>query len=264
MGTPLEDEAARMQATGRIPVKRDWIANRERSLMMHWPSIKNVVGAMKRMASLVLDGRIDTDLWVKHSGDLSQAKPTLPKGRYPAIYKFNVVPTAKVMNTGRSQANYSQNGPEEGLSWHPNVALQVSLALDDTYRRVGGELQPTGNLELQAHFRSWGKLTREEMDRISQIHGSSIDHRDQGWDTAGTNVVLYRKAGDPITPEEAETILAALSSHVIDHRKLHRRAPMDAARAVRGNFSSSQAKNTSSSADVVLEITQKKLGITGK
>jgi len=116
-----------------------------------------------------------------------------------------------------------RNSPHgRGYPWAPDVALQVTFTFEDKYSYTTPHVdpQPTGNVQLQVHARTWGRISDEEMQEINALGNDGntwAEYGDQGYGRRGTHVNAIRMPGEVLTQHEAETMFAPLAPHVVNY-----------------------------------------------
>jgi len=230
MNSPLHRKAQELAHSEKLP-SDNWLMRRAETIHNHASSIDTVIGVLRDMGALVLDKRISTDMLIEQKVDLQNIRPADEIG----YVSCSVIP---VVGHSRPATPHGL-----GFSWTPDVALQLNFRLQDKYDRGKGSPEdrrtptPTGEVSLQLHTRSWGRLSEEETAEINALENTWTGYGDQGHSRPGTSVIARREPGQVITELEAETILAPLAEHVINYFDLVGRPDL-AAHQGSGNFTS--------------------------
>ncbi len=215
MASSFEQAARRAD---QLPVE-NWRQRRIDALRSHGPSIQTLRLTLGRLAKVVLDGRISTDITWTTEHEVSGAQPGLitPNLDTTDPDKDIAYALALVTPTGALR-----RWEERHLDFTPDNALGVSIRLEDRYewpRSMAGDAksQPTGDLELELYARSWGKLTPEETEAIGAISGAWAEYGDNGFSRNGSRAVIRRGPGEVVTTHEAETFLAPFAGHILNY-----------------------------------------------
>lgn len=230
MTSPMRRKAQELIDAAKQPAD-NLLARRAETIRSHSPSVNNVMAALRDMGAFILDKRISTDLLVEEKMDIQNVRASEEIGHISC----SLIP---VIGRRRPETPYGL-----GFSWTPDVALQLNFLFRDKYDyskdRPGGgkEPTPTGNVYLQMHTRTWGRLRDEEAGRINALEHTWAEYGDRGHHRNGTSVTSRREPGQVITQFEAETILAPLAPHVIDYFDLVGRPDLKAHQGL-GNFTS--------------------------
>lgn len=228
MTYPVRRKAQQLAAEACLP-EDDWHARRLETIKNHEESVKNSMQALRSMGSVILAGQISTDLFIESTGpnmENTQASEKL------GHISCQVIPALR--------GSWRRNRlPGLGFSWSPDIALQLDFVFEDKYDYSEKDRRPvpTGNVKMTVNHRSWGKISAEEIQEIEAIGENTwAKYTDQGFHRSGTNITTMRKSGEIIAYEEAEAMLAPLSTHVINYFDLIDR-PELAAHQRPGNFS---------------------------
>lgn len=216
MSSPLEIAAKRIQDERRLPDTRDWVVDRTGGLFRHWISIQNLGNATARFANLIINPNMDAAVYYRHVSE--------PRNRDASTFwrqVINVVPKQRPYRDTDWSVNYVGNGPmslEQSGLWHPNVALQVGMAVIDRFDYSDKERgrQPSGQISLLASARAWGRQTQETPELL-EATDTEIDTTDLGWERTGTLIQIKLEVGEVLTEERAETMLSVLADNVINH-----------------------------------------------
>lgn len=226
MTSPFRRKAEQLAAERKLPAD-NWLARRVAGFEQLRPSIRTIAETMHALGSMFLNGEISTDIKTETYLDFHSTRATDSVG-YAAL---SVIPSL--------EQGVRRHIPEgRGFSWTPDVAMQVSMSIEDHYTRdATRKLVPTGNLELQISARTWGRLTEAEIADIGQVENAWAEYSDLGHSRNGSLITVLRKTGETICREEAETLLAPLVGHVIGYFDLVSRPDLKEFQ-VPGSFSS--------------------------
>jgi len=210
MSSPIRRKAEQIAADAALP-QDNWLARRIETIRGHETSVSNGIWALRDIGSLILAGRISTDLLIEN-GPLNVEN--LRASDYLGHISCSVIPSLQGLR---------QSIPHGlGYSWTPDVALQVTFAFQDTYDYGTPYVdpQPTGNVQLRVHARTWGRILDEEMSEIAALgtgKNTWAEYGDQGHSRRGTHVSAVRMPGEVLTQHQAETMLAPLAPHIIGY-----------------------------------------------
>ena len=230
MTSPMRRKAQELVDEAKLPAD-NWLAGRTETMESHAPSVDNVINALRDMGALILDKRVSTDLLVEEKADIQNVRASEEIGHISC----SVIP---VIGRRRPATPYGL-----GFSWTPDVALQLNFLFRDKYDysknrpESGREPVPTGEVYLQMHTRTWGRLGDDEAAEINALENTWAEYGDQGHHRRGTSVIARREPGQIITEFEAETVLASLAPHVINYFDLVGRPDLKAHQGA-GNFTS--------------------------
>lgn len=226
MTSPLRRKAEQLAAEASLP-QDNWLARRLKSIQDHEQSVNTGMRVLRDIGSIILNGRISTNLLMEHTLNVENERASDDLGHISC----SIIPSLKTVR-------HIPHGL--GYSWTPDVALQVTFAFKDRYdyTRPGGKPRPTGDVQLRVYARSWGRILDEEIQEINALGNGKntwAEYSDQGHSRHGTHVSAIRVPGEVLTHHEAETMFAPLAPHVIDYFNLVGRPDL-AAWQTPGNF----------------------------
>lgn len=228
MVSPFERLAQEEDLAAKLPVD-NWRQRRIDGIHTHSPSIAAVGAAIDRLGSLVLDGRISTDV-ARQVKEINV--DTINPSEEIAEATIGIRPTG----APRRWDGYGV--------FTPDAALAVAVHLKDTYDYQGtGRPRPLGQVSLALYARSWGRLTPEEKEAVETVEGAWAEYRNNGYDRCGTRVTVWREAGHTLDQSEVETMLAPLAGHVLHYFDIMDTADPGAKQPA-GNFSNRDASPT--------------------
>jgi hypothetical protein len=202
MVSPFERMAQEEDLAAKLPVD-NWRQRRIDSIRAHSPSIAAVGAAIDRLGSLVLDGRISTDV-------------------IRAVKDINVDTTNPSEEIAEATIGIKPTGAPQRWNGYgvfaPDTALAVAVHLKDSYDYHGsGRPRPLGQVSLALYARSWGRITPEEKEAVETVEGAWAEYGDNGFDRRGTRVTVWREPGQTLDQSEVETMLAPLAGHVLHY-----------------------------------------------
>jgi len=208
MTSPFSKKADELRQND-LPSAPNWLLERRASFQEHARSIETGISALQTMGAVLLQGRISTDLHIEHSElDATNTRASEALG----YVSCHIVPSL--------HKGIPRNLPKgRGFSWTPDVALGLTFTLNDKYNYKSGKPEPTGDVRLMMHARTWGMLRLSEIESIKDLDSQRFftSYSDQGYSRRGTSVTGICKRGQELTELQAETVLAPLASHVINY-----------------------------------------------
>lgn len=227
MSSPFEKVAGAADSEAKLAAD-NWRQRRIDTIRFHGSALMMVHEAVGRIGSVVLDGRISTDIINANTTAIDTTNPSTDIARADV----GILPTGVYRR-------WSGRGV-----FTPDAALSVSVIFDDRYEYPGQgrRPRPLGQIALTIYARSWGKLSAEEEAAITKVSGALSEYGDNGFDRCGTRAVIRREAGQKLDQEEVETVLAPLAGHVLRYFDIMGlEDPGD--KQPRGNFSDRARRN---------------------
>ena len=219
--------AERLDTEAKLP-DDNWLGKRIDAIKSHEPSIQAALETIDNLGHILLEGRVSTDLRVHGTNNLHSDNPTSDV----ALNYFTIIPAI----TGSERVATD----EFNTGWQPETAMNVQLALKDSYDHSGsGKPRPTGDVQLSMYVRTWGRLSDQDMAAINAMPNTWVEYTDNGWSRHGTQLMTTRKPGEILTANQVEELLAPLADHVIHYFDIAG-VPREVRKTERpGNFSSS-------------------------
>lgn len=141
----------------------------------------------------MLSGKIATDVRVSKMADVSGTRP----GRPVAETTFAIQPSWRIKRWGTA-----------GL-WSPDTATLVDLTFRDHYDDPHGpKPQPTGDVSLTLHARTWVK---------APYNGALVEQSGLGWHRPGAGVSVTRHAGEAFDEAEVAALLEPFVGNAADY-----------------------------------------------
>lgn len=234
--SPFDRVANQADYEAHLPVD-NWLQRRADSIEFHAQALTSLGDALKKMGTVVLDGRISTDLVNNTKVNTEAVSPSEEIARNDV----GILPTGVLR---------SWTTPERIFT--PDAALGITAMFEDKYEYPGkGQSpRPLGELTLSIYAKSWGKLTQKEQKALAEVSGTSFDYGDRGYARQGSLAIIQRELGQKIDQDEIEAVLAPFAGHVLGYFDIMRlKNPGD--KQPSGNFSD---RNRNKSNDVVLTV----------
>lgn len=218
----FEEIASQLDHEARLPAD-NWLARRMQTASSHTESIAAIAKTIRQMGDAVLNNRISTDLFITGTDRIKNEDPS------EAVMERQV----GILPVGNRKRWY-----DRGL-WSPDVAMSVGIFLKDRYAyQKPGRPQPTGDVGLMMHVRTWGMLSQAETAAVQAIEGTHVVYGDNGFDRRGTIVTMQRDSYQPLFPDEVEAVMAPLSQHILSYFDIMGQTDLLPQREA-GNFTSS-------------------------